>query len=544
MFRTIWSKSLREYRIPMLCWGYGLALLMVTAFTSATPLILKTYASVAPSLRFLFDPVALLTPQGYVTARYLEVLVPILLSIWTILAGARMVRGEEERGIMDVLLATPQPRTRVMLEKLLALLTALLVVALLVTLGIVGGEYTSGTAVDFGRASLTALNIILLAFFFSMLALLISQFTLSRTTAAGTASGLMILAFAFDGIGRTVSGSWVQYFSPFYYYNLNRPLLASFNDTPVAALLLLGLGLLFAASSIALFAWRDSGRPVFTWQRRQSDGKQEVEHSLQQAQRDISVRAVSLRALRSQGWSAFWWTLGAMAWCGLVVLLLPSMQAPLARALAQSPALAKLFSGSDIATNAGFLGELVFAFVPALVVIFAMTLALTWSSDLENGRLELLLSTPRSRSRMLLERFGAISLFLLLTAGLSWLTILLAALSANLSLDQGRVMAASLSMLPPALLITSLTYALAGRLRYAVILGILTAYIALAFLATFLQDLLNLPNWVVSLSIFHLYGNPVTSGMDWGAFLGMTAVTLILLIASLLQFRTADIERG
>jgi ABC-2 type transport system permease protein len=544
MFRTIWSKSLREYRIPMLCWGYGLALLMTTAFASATPLILTTYASVAPSLRFLFDPVALLTPQGYVTARYLEVLAPVLLSIWTILAGARMVRGEEERGTMDVLLATPQPRARVILEKLLALLTALLVVALLFTLGIVGGEYTSSTQVDFSRAILAALNVILLAFFFSMLALLISQFTRSRTTAAGSTSGLMILAFMFDGIGRTVPGSWVQYFSPFYYYNLNRPLIPSFNNMPVAALLLLGLGLLFAVGSIALFAWRDSGRPAFTWERKQSDGKQQVERSLQQAERNISVRTIGLRALRSQGWSAFWWTLGILAWCGLVVLLLPSMQAPLAKALAQSPALAKLFSGSDMATNAGFLSELVFGFVPTLVVVFALTLALTWTSDLENGRLELLLGTPRSRSRMLLERFGAISLLLLLSAVLSWLTILVAAQIANLSIDQGKVIAASVSMVPPALIIMGLTYALAGRIRYGAVLGILTAYIVLAFLATFLQDLLNLPNWVVSLSVFHLYGNPITTGMDWGASLGMSAVALVLLVTGLLQFRTADIERG
>ena len=124
MFRTIRSKSLRDYRVPILSWGFGLALLMVAGLAAATPALRDAYASIAQSLRFLGDPFAMQTPEGYATTRYLELFVPLLLSIWAILAGARMLRGEEERGTMDVLLATPQPRTRVILEKLLALIDA------------------------------------------------------------------------------------------------------------------------------------------------------------------------------------------------------------------------------------------------------------------------------------------------------------------------------------------------------------------------------------------------------------------------------------
>jgi ABC-2 type transport system permease protein len=76
------------------------------------------------------------------------------------------------------------------------------------------------------------------------------------------------------------------------------------------------------------------------------------------------------------------------------------------------------------------------------------------------------------------------------------------------------------------------------------VLGIVTAYIALAFLAEFLKALLNLPDWVLSLSIFHQYGSPVTDGMNWGAFLGMTGVALVLLLIGLVQFRYVDVERG
>ena len=47
---------------------------------------------------------------------------------------------------MDVLLATPQPRTRLLLEKVGALLIALLLIAVLFALGVVGGRSRSWRA--------------------------------------------------------------------------------------------------------------------------------------------------------------------------------------------------------------------------------------------------------------------------------------------------------------------------------------------------------------------------------------------------------------
>jgi ABC-2 type transport system permease protein len=165
MFRSIWSKSLRDYRVPMLAWGFGLALFMVAVVATATPAVVTAYISFARILSFLGDPYAMNTPEGYITFRYMETSWPLLLSIWPILAGARLVRGEEERGTMDVLLATSQSRARLLLEKVGALVLALLVIALLFALGVVGGEAGLGGHVDFVRALLTGLNLSLLAFF-------------------------------------------------------------------------------------------------------------------------------------------------------------------------------------------------------------------------------------------------------------------------------------------------------------------------------------------------------------------------------------------
>jgi len=517
---------------------------MFVGYATATTPVLAAFASIAPLVGFLGEPVAMLTPAGYITFRYMETTLPLLLSFWTILAGARLLRGEEERGTMDVLLGTPQPRTRLLLEKIGALVLALLLIAVLFALGAVAGEARIEQHADLVGALLAGLNLSLLAFFFGMVALLLSQFTISRGAAAGGASGLLLLALLLNIAGREVNGSWLQYLSPFYYYNLNRPMIPSFTDAPAGALVLLGLSLLLVASSVVLFARRDIGRAAFVWQRTSANGKHQAEHSLSRAERAVSTRAVSLRSLAASGWSSFWWLLGMMAFCAAILYITPSFQKPFYNAVQQTPWLAQLFFDTPTNTNTGVLGTLLFTFLPGLVVIFALTLALKWSSDLENGRLELIFSTPQARLRVLLERFGATVLLVLLAPVLTWLVLIIGAQLINLNINQGRVLAASFSMLPLALITIGLVYALAGRLRYGAVLGLVTAYLALSYLEETLEGLVPIPSWIGQISIFHLYGNPIFGVMDWGHVLGMTGVAIVLLVISLVQFRYADIELG
>jgi len=544
MFRSIWSKTLRDYRVPILAWGIGLALLMFVGFATATTPVLAAFASIAPLVGFLGEPVAMQTPAGYITFRYMETTLPLLLSFWPILVGAHLVRGEEERGTMDVLLAAPQARTRLLLEKIGALVLALLLIAVLFALGAVAGEARIEQHADLVGSLLAGLNLSLLAFFFGMVALLLSQFTISRGAAAGGASGLLLLALLLNIAGREVHGSWLQYLSPFYYYNLNRPLIPSFTDAPAGALVLLGLSLLLVASSVVLFARRDIGRAAFVWQRTSANGKHQAARSLSRAEHAVSTRAVSLRSLAASGWSSFWWLLGMMAFCAAVLYITPSFQKPFYNAVQQTPWLAQLFFDTPTNTNTGVLGTLLFFFLPAVVVIFALTLALKWAADLEDGRLELIFSTPQARLRVLLERFGANVLLVLLTPVLTWLVLIIGAQLINLNINQGRVLAASFSMLPLALITIGLVYALAGRLRYGAVLGLVAAYLALSYLEETLEGLVPIPSWIGQISIFHLYGNPIFGVLDWGHVLGMTGVAIALLLISLVQFRYADIELG
>jgi hypothetical protein len=64
------------------------------------------------------------SPAGYLQARLFSIFAPVLLLIYAIGAGSRAIAGEEERQTLDLLLSTPAPRRRVVLDKALAMVAA------------------------------------------------------------------------------------------------------------------------------------------------------------------------------------------------------------------------------------------------------------------------------------------------------------------------------------------------------------------------------------------------------------------------------------
>jgi len=544
MFRSILSKTLRDYRVAILAWGFALGLFAFIDFVESTSTTIAIAGSLAQLFRMLGDPYQIQTPEGFITWRIMELFVPLAICFWPILAGARLVRGEEERGSMDVLLATPRSRTRLLLSKLSALLIALILIGLLLALGLIAGQARLEGHANVIRALLVGLNASLLAFFFGCLALLFSQFTTSRAVAAGWVSGLLVLSVLLDSAGRLLHGSWVQYLSPFYYYNLNRPLIPSFPGQPLAAVLLASLAVLCVGASLLLFARRDIGGVAFSWLGKREPGNHYTLRSLSQAEHALSTRNVSLQTLHRDRWSAFWWGLGVIFGCAYCLVIALSTQQAFYELTQKSPLLQQLFFDTPINTNAAMLGTFLFTFMPALVGAFALTLALKWAADLENGRLEVLFSTPQSRGKVLLERFGANVLVVLLAPILTWLVILIVTQLVHLAVDQGRIFAASFNMFPMALITLGLVYALAGRLRYGALVGLLSAYIVVSYMEELFEGTITMPAWLMNLSIFHVYGNPVFLGVNWTNFLGMTGVAVVLLVIGLVQFRYVDIKLG
>jgi ABC-2 type transport system permease protein len=545
-FSSVYLKTLREVRIAILGWGIGMGLLMY-AVLAATPSLINTpqaraaLVSLAPSYAWLAAPVDIASPGGYATWKY--GLTILIIAIWPLLACSRLLRGEEERGSFDVLLSLPRGRIRIVLEKMAAVWTALLLMAVLIgLLTFAGAGYAKA---DFGLSEslLFGLNLALISGFFGSLALLISQFTQERGTASGLTGALLIVFIVLDMVHRVIPNTeWISRFSPVYYYNLSKPLIPSYGTNVGAMLLLLALSVVLIGASLAIFARRDIGGVALP-------ALQRSRRAVPLA-RALPVNAWSLRSIYTRSLAmviapACWWTLGIVAFAAWMIVVVKQTEAAL-RPIYQSSPLLKIFiskvGGGDVNMNDAILSAL-FILLPLFLMAFAITQASRWSADEENGQQELVLATPQSRLMVILARFGALTTVMIIIGLLALAASALAASSAGLALDQGNLVAATLSIIPLGLLMAALGYLFSGWVRTAVDTGVLSFLLVIWFVISFIGPGLNWPESTLRLSALYYYGTPLLHGLPVGDMLGVLAVAVVALALASFRFTRKDIGR-
>ena len=556
-FKSIYLKTVREFRIAILGWGAGMGLLVYVVLAAVpslveTPQARASLVSLSSSFSWIAEPIAVDTPGGYTTYKY--GLLMLLIAIWPIMTSSRMLRGEEERGSLDVLLSLPRGRARVALEKLAAVFTALLGIGLLIGLFAFAGGKSTNAAFGLGDALLFGLNITLICGVFGAIALLLSQFTQERRTATGGAAGLLLVFIVLDMVHRVVPNTdWLSHLSPVYYYNLSKPLVpassygvpSSIYGTNVGAMLiLLALCVLLSGAAIWLFARRDVGGVV------PGPSFLRLPERAMRPERALPVNAWSLRSVytRSLGMitvPTFWWTLGIAGFAAWMVVIVKQTEAQLATISSSSPLLKDFITkvgGGDIATNATILSAL-FAFLPLLLMAFAVTQANHWSADEEDGRLELVLSTPQPRLQVLLGRFAALTTATIIIGVLTLAATAVASAATGLKLDWGNLAAATLSIIPLGLLIAAIGYLLSGWLRTALDTGLLSFLLVIWFFISYIGPELNWSDATLRLSAFYYYGTPLLHGLPLLDMLGILAVGIIALLLASVRFVRKDIGR-
>lgn len=543
MFRSIYTKTLRDYRVAILGWGLGLALVVYAQF-AALPSVLSTPESrasavaVAQTFRFFGEPIAVDTPAGYVTWKTIGFL-PLLVGIWAALAGARLARGAEERGTLDIVLAAPRSRARVLGEGIAALVTALALIGILIGLGALGGGAAAKESVAAGAALVAGLNVGLMALLIGLFALLLSQFMARAGAAAGAAVGLAVLAWMVDGAGRIVpNGAWVSRLSPYHLYIVSKPLIASVGADWAAMLALAALCALCGGVSAALFARRDVGGTV--WAGVGVARRVSGERALAGAAGDTSLRGVFPRALRADATTVAWWLLGPALLVVGAVGTVRATKDQLGTMIGSSPLFKQLRGGSD----AAFISGILFLFLPALLLVYALVLAESWARELDAGRFELLLGTPTPRWRVFLDAWGATCVALVLAPVVLWVVAFVSIRGWGLRVASGDLVAAFVGFLPLELVVAALVYLVAGRFSAGAITGAIGGLIAVSFLADFLDPVLKLPGWLVGLSLVHQYGNPVMNGPHWGPWLILVVIAAALVLLGLARFTRADLARG
>lgn len=260
MFRNVFLKSFRDQFVPVAAWGLGLAAMayILILFFPAMDALgeLDQLLAEFPQLAgFLGDVASLTTLEGYVTSQLLAFM-PVILSIYGILAAVSMVTGEVDTGTIYFLMAHPVSRERVIVQKYLALVLSIVVICLLMGIGLWLGGITIGEGLPFANWMLAAINVIPITLFYSSLAFLLACALRSRGIAIAIATALAVVGFILNGLAPLVEGlNDYRELTIYYLFTASKPLTGEVRLDHVGILLVLSL--LCAVLGVYLFSRRD-----------------------------------------------------------------------------------------------------------------------------------------------------------------------------------------------------------------------------------------------------------------------------------------------
>ncbi len=462
------------------------------------------------------------TVGGYVQWRAFGFLA-ILFTIWALASAAGAVRGDEERGIVQALLANGLSRPPMIAARIAAFATGGLVSALAAGAGLLVGVASGGETFNPLLALEAAVAVAVLGVCCYSLTLLFAQFASARNSTAF--AGVILLAlFLINSLSRTFDTlvPW-RWLSPFHYYEQSSPLVPGGILDVRATLLLLGIAAAAAVLAAVAFRYRDVGSPLITLPARTRRASYEMSRSL-------VWRVPVLRDLYERRVSLLVWTVGLSA-LGAIFVVLTNAIPELAPYFA-------IFVNGNI--YASFLGFIWFGFAQLLMAGFAITQVARWTAEDSDGRLELVLSNPLSRARVVVERLIALALGALIIAAVSGAAVGLESHYQSIDLSNRRLAEASLLFVPFTLVFGTVGALLASRIPRATV-GILGAFAFASYLTVQLGPIFKLPVWAQDLSAFKLYGQPLSAGVDQTGLVVMLVIVIAGLMASAVVMERRDI---
>jgi ABC-2 type transport system permease protein len=450
---------------------------------------------------FYGAPHDLLSVGGYTAWRAGAVLA-LLAGAWAAVATTRALRGEEDAGRSESLLALPIARGQLFAAALLSILAQIGVLATLVLIGLVAAGLPVLPSAFLVLAALSTVPV------FAGVAAVTAQLAATRRAASRMAAGILFAAFAVRVVADTVSGAGtLRWVTPLGWVEQLR---AFAHPAPGVLLVPLAVAaaLLTAAARIARV--RDMGAGLLAGQ----DARDARPRLLGSVAGFAARGEMTVTAAWLVGVTAFGVILGVISASVSTAGIPPSLRHELAR-----------MGAGSVATPVGYLGFAFTSFVVALSVFACSQIATARSEELA-GRVATMLALPVGRARFLATRLSlaasAAAVISLTAAMATWA----GAHAAGVSVSAGSMVLAAANGLAVAILFLGLgavAYALAPRSASAIAYGLLIT----AFLWQLFGTLLGAPTWLVDVSPF------VHLGLAPGrAFRPGSAVVITLIGAS------------
>lgn len=261
----ILNRFVADRRRAFVWWSLGvLALVGITvAFYPSiknTPEFEEIFGELPASVETLLGiqgAVPLNSPAGYTHSQLFANILPILMIVYSVGLGTRAIAGDEESGVLELMVANPVDRQRVLLERAgavaglvvaLGILAAVGTIALGTPVGMLEGIGVGGLLAMFGAVTLIAL-------LHGALAFAVGAATGRRGLAIAVAAGVAGGGFVLNGLAALEAARPLRFLTPWHPY-LGRNMLAQ-GIAPDALLVPLAGILLLGAAAYVAFPRRD-----------------------------------------------------------------------------------------------------------------------------------------------------------------------------------------------------------------------------------------------------------------------------------------------
>ena len=460
------------------------------------------------------------TVPGFTAWKCLTVLA-ITAAVWGILSSTRLMRGEEDAGRWELLLAGRTTRRRAVIEAMLAMAAGL--VALFVTTGIllVAMGRSSKVGIDTGGALFFTLAIVAGACMFIAIGALASQLSSTRRQAAGYASALLGVSYALRMVADSGTGlEWLRWATPLGWIEELQPLT---KPNPLALVPIAILTCVVVIGTIYLAGRRDLGASVLS---------------------DRSSATARLRLLSGHvGLAVRLMRPTLLAWAASIVaygLLLGSMAKSGGKIMTSSPSMRLVFERLGVTGAEAYLGFALLIMAMALNFVAAGQISAARAEE-SIGRLEHLLVRPLSRTSWFASRI-LIATGVLVTAGLlAGLSTWAGAAGQHAGVSLSSMVGAGLNVVPPALLLLGIGVLVYGALPR---LATFATYGALVWslLVELTGGVVNVNHWILDTSAFHQMAAAPSAPIDWTTNAVMTALGVVGVLGGLVAFNLRDLK--
>jgi ABC-2 type transport system permease protein len=502
----------------------GSALSYASTFASAASrhqLVATTSADAG--LAVLLGPVTGVGTVGGYTVYKGFVFLTTIGAVWSALAATRLLRGEEDAGRWQLVLAGQTTPARATAATLSALAAAVgVIIGGTAALTLLAGR-DPDVAFGSGDTLLYAVSVGMPVAVFAAVGAFTSQLCRNRRAATGTALGVISVAFVLRMIGDTGTDlHWVRWTTPFGWAELVRPFTG--NDlVPLvpAALTVLGLG----GAAILLASRRDAGDGVL-------------------ATRDVArLRPFGLGSpfglsLRLEMGVLIAWCIGAAATGGFLGIIAKLTTGRLPTSL------------GDTLHGFGVRGGFAHQYLGVAFLLAATVVALISAGQLAaageeetTGRLAPVLAGPVGRGSWFAGRLAIAGVAIFLAGLLTGLGAWLGAQSQGLDLGLSTLLGAGLNVVPTALLALGL-----GALAFAVVprAGAVAVYavVAWSLIVDILASQVSGLAWIRKSSLFHSMALAPAQRVEPVSVVTRLALALALGGAAVAVFRRGDLAPG